>query len=80
MNQGRGALLQGDCLDLLPRLVQEPADRFDLVYVDPPFNAGGVRGARTGSGQRSQGTPAYRDSWGGIDAFLQKRAPKWNDS
>jgi site-specific DNA-methyltransferase (adenine-specific) len=50
--------------------------RFDLIYVDPPFNAGGVRGARARSGERIHGKTAYRDSWGGLDAFLAMLEPR----
>ena len=34
----RGLLLHGDCLTLVPTLPR--SERFDLVYVDPPFNTG----------------------------------------
>jgi site-specific DNA-methyltransferase (adenine-specific) len=70
---GRGALLHGDCLELLPTLSRAA---FDLVYVDPPFNAGGTRGARLEPGERARGTAAYRDSWGGIEAFLAMLEPR----
>lgn len=68
-----GVLLEGDCLELLPTLAADP---FDLAYVDPPFNAGGVRGARRGQGDRAQGDAAYRDAWGGLDAFLEMLEPR----
>ncbi len=71
----RGALLAGDCLEVLPNLAREKA-RFDLVYVDPPFNAGGERKARTGTGERARGTAAYVDAWGGIEAFLAMLEPR----
>ena len=76
MSRAGGVLLEGDCLELVSKLVRGPSERFDLVYVDPPFNAGGVRGARIGSGQRARGAPAYRDSWGGIEAFLHMLEPR----
>jgi site-specific DNA-methyltransferase (adenine-specific) len=69
-------VLEGDCLELLPTLVRTDRDRFDLVYVDPPFNTGGKHGARQGKGARVQGLPAYRDAWGGLDAFLAMLAPR----
>jgi site-specific DNA-methyltransferase (adenine-specific) len=71
----RGVLLAGDCLTVLQELAAEKA-RFDLVYVDPPFNAGGERKARTGPGERVRGTAAYVDAWGGIDAFLAMLEPR----
>lgn len=70
----RGVLCEGDCLDLVPALAR--GGKFDLVYVDPPFNAGGVRAAREGRGDRSRGAAAYRDSWGGIEAFLAMLEPR----
>ncbi len=72
----RGKLVLGDCLDVLPTLVRTAADRFDLVYADPPFNAGGKRGARAGTGERARGTTAYTDEWGGLDAFLAMLEPR----
>jgi site-specific DNA-methyltransferase (adenine-specific) len=72
----RGTLLLGDCLEQLPLLVASGKDRFDLVYVDPPFNAGGQRGARLGSGDRGKGPRAYADSWGGLPAFLAMLEPR----
>src|SRR6185436_15907320 len=76
VSERRGVLLQGDCLELIPRLVRKAADRFDLVYVDPPFNAGGRRAARTCAGARIDGPEAYRDAWGGIGAFLEMLEPR----
>ena len=71
---GRGELLRGDCLEVLntgrvSRLV-------DLAYLDPPFNAGGERGARQKQGERVNGKLAYRDAWGGLDAFLTMLEPR----
>jgi site-specific DNA-methyltransferase (adenine-specific) len=69
-------LLHGDCLEQLPRVVTKKRERFDLIYVDPPFNAGGKRRARQKTGQRSQGEHAYTDAWGGIDAFVEMLEPR----
>jgi site-specific DNA-methyltransferase (adenine-specific) len=71
-----GVLLHGDCLELLSSLVKSPRDRFDLVYVDPPFNAGGERGARAERGERARGQAAYKDAWGGIERFLSMLQPR----
>jgi site-specific DNA-methyltransferase (adenine-specific) len=68
----RGELWLGDCLEVLPSV----PGAFDLVYVDPPFNAGGERGARGDNGTRAQGQAAYADSWGGIDGFLAMLTPR----
>ena len=70
------SILQGDCLEVLPTLVPRAEARFDLIYVDPPFNAGGTRRRREQRGERAQGPAAYRDAWGGIDAFLEMLAPR----
>jgi site-specific DNA-methyltransferase (adenine-specific) len=71
---GRGRLLRGDCLRLLGELDQ--GAKFDLAYVDPPFNAGGARGARQNQGERVAGKLAYRDAWGGLDGFLGMLEPR----
>jgi len=71
---GHGLLTHGDCLEVLPKL--GAAGLFDLVYFDPPFNAGGERGARQKTGERVHGKLAYRDAWGGLDAFLAMLEPR----
>jgi site-specific DNA-methyltransferase (adenine-specific) len=68
-------LLEGDCLELVPALIAQ-GGCFELVYIDPPFNAGGSRSARVGAGARVHGDRAYRDAWGGIDAFLRMLEPR----
>jgi site-specific DNA-methyltransferase (adenine-specific) len=68
-------VLHGDCSTEIARAVGR-AGPFDLVYVDPPFNAGGTRGAREGKGSRAQGRAAYSDAWGGLDAFLAFLEPR----
>lgn len=65
----------GDCLDVCERLANEGA-RFSLVYGDPPYNAGGTRGARLGKGERAHGEPAYADTWGGLEGFLTMLEPR----
>jgi site-specific DNA-methyltransferase (adenine-specific) len=74
MREGR--VLRGDCLACIPKLVAKKSDRFDLIYVDPPFNAGGRRRARQKTGNRSTGAMAYDDAWGGIDAFVEMLTPR----
>ena len=69
----RGALLEGDCLEQLPTLGRQ---RFDLVYVDPPFNTGFAHRARRTQGARVHGALAYDDAWGGLDAFLAMLEPR----
>jgi len=69
-------LLQGDCLGLLSELDPDLCGHFDLAYMDPPFNAGGERGARQKKGERASGELAYKDAWGGLDAFLAMLEPR----
>ena len=68
-------VLEGDCLTRIADAVSLQGP-FDLVYVDPPFNAGGTRGAREGRGHRVSGRAAYTDAWGGLDAFLGVLEPR----
>jgi site-specific DNA-methyltransferase (adenine-specific) len=70
-----GQLLLGDCLGVLPLLAADGA-RFELAYVDPPFNTGKAHSARVGGGARGAGSPAYDDSWGGLDGFLSMLEPR----
>lgn len=65
----------GDCLEGIAHLTRTTGP-FDLIYVDPPYNAGGTRAARQGEGQRSEGVAAYKDAWGGLDGFLEMFAPR----
>jgi site-specific DNA-methyltransferase (adenine-specific) len=71
-----GALYQGDCREILPVIASSEQGSFDLVYADPPFNAGGKRGARESTGARATGNTAYSDSWGGIEGFLSMLEPR----
>lgn len=73
---GRGQLLHGDCLPLLSELDRDLHGHFDLAYMDPPFNAGGERGARQKRGERVSGALAYKDAWGGLPAFLAMLEPR----
>lgn len=70
----KSGLHAGDCLDVLPTLIGKA--EVDLVYWDPPFAAGGTRGARAGKGERLNGEAAYHDAWGGIDAWLEMMRPR----
>jgi site-specific DNA-methyltransferase (adenine-specific) len=70
------SVVHGDCLEVLPTLLEQGHGAFDLIYADPPFNAGGTRRARLKLGDRSQGTRVYRDHWGGIDGFLEMIEPR----
>ena len=68
-------LVHGDCLLGIAQALQARGP-FDLIYVDPPYNAGGTRGARQGRGERSAGIAAYKDAWGGLDNFLEMFRPR----
>ena len=54
-------ILEGDNLDVLPRL---PDGAFDVVYIDPPFNTGKVQALHAG---------AYEDAFGDYVGFLRPR-------
>jgi site-specific DNA-methyltransferase (adenine-specific) len=69
-------ILRGDCLEVVPRLVEGAHHRFDLIYLDPPFNTGGRHGVRQGQGERARGHEAYRDAWGGLDEFILMLEPR----
>src|SRR5690606_18692209 len=73
--KGPEPLFFGDCLDGIPTQTKHFGP-FDLIYVDPPYNAGGTRGARKGEGHRSEGALAYKDAWGGLDGFLAMFEPR----
>lgn len=69
-------VIEADCLQHLPA-VAASGQRFDLIYVDPPFNAGGKRRARLARGvERAHGTLAYSDHFGSVDAFIQMLEPR----
>ncbi len=76
--ESAGLLIQGH----LPEIGEELLSRFggtvQMVYLDPPFNTGkrfdmrmrvGERGYRTGS--PSLELMAYKDEWGGREAYLR---------
>jgi site-specific DNA-methyltransferase (adenine-specific) len=69
-------VILGDCLEAIPDVLSRTGRAFDLVYVDPPFNAGGSRRARRGAGARATGPLAYDDAWGGLDTFLSMLEPR----
>jgi len=71
-----GELWLGDCLAILRNLRQTSLARFDLAYLDPPFNTGKVHSARVNGGQRESGSAAYDDSWGGLTGFLAMFEPR----
>ncbi len=69
-------VILADCLPCLTDLAAS-GQRFDLVYVDPPFNAGGKRRARLEPGvARANGTLAYTDHFGSADEFVEMLAPR----
>lgn len=69
-------IFEADCLAQLPELAASGA-LFDLIYADPPFNAGGNRRARLASGvERARGTLAYHDHFGNVDAFIEMLEPR----
>jgi site-specific DNA-methyltransferase (adenine-specific) len=71
-----GTLALGDCLTLLPALVTKASDRFDLAYVDPPFNSRALEGVRRGRGARATGARAYADTFTSVEVFLEMLGPR----
>lgn len=76
LSSAAGTLALGDCLALLPALVTKPSERFDLVYVDPPFNTRAHHGVRRGRGARASGARAYADTFTTVDTFLAMLGPR----
>jgi site-specific DNA-methyltransferase (adenine-specific) len=74
LSAAESAVHHGDCLELVPKLAR--SHKFDLAYADPPFNAGGKRSARVGTGERVRGEHAYDDAWSTIDDFLRMLEPR----
>ncbi len=79
----RGALFDGDCMDLLTRLRD---DCVDTVFADPPFNLGKKYGKRTNDARRDDEYVAWCEFWltecvrvlrpGG--ALFVYNLPRWN--
>ena len=75
--ESRLQVLEGDCLERLAEIAVGRSRLFDLVYLDPPFNAGGTRKARlAASGERANGTPAYVDHFGDVSSFIEMLEPR----
>jgi site-specific DNA-methyltransferase (adenine-specific) len=76
LSNAAGSLALGDCLTLLPALVSKASERFDLVYLDPPFNTRAHHGVRRGRGARASGDRAYADTFTTVDSFLEMLGPR----
>lgn len=57
-------IVLGDCLPVLKTM---PANRIDLVYLDPPFNTGKIHAATNGH---------YRDCWPDLRTYLDFMRPR----
>ncbi|MDP9150770.1 MAG: site-specific DNA-methyltransferase [Myxococcota bacterium] len=73
-------LIRSDALHLQ---THAPANAAQLVYLDPPFGAGGTWGARprgpacaTGERARRNGPVAYTDRWSSIEAYVHWLEPR----
>jgi site-specific DNA-methyltransferase (adenine-specific) len=75
VNELKRRIKNGDCLDRIAD-VRAQFGQFELIYIDPPFNAGGTRKARGQVGERAVGEHAYVDFWGGLDAFMAMLVPR----
>lgn len=72
----RNQLVWGDNLPVMEALLSEFRGKVDLVYLDPPFDAGHDFTAELPLGNNGKGTTvstrAFRDTWGvGPDSYLQ---------
>ena len=87
-DEWRNKLIWGDNLLVMASLMEEYAGKVDLIYIDPPFNAGRnfkhslyldaeiatVQSAKTESLIQ---TKAYYDTWGkGLDSYLKMLADR----
>jgi DNA modification methylase len=61
---GIDLVILGDCLDVLTAM---PTERFDLAYLDPPFNTGKTQTATHGE---------YADRWDDIESYLAFMRPR----
>lgn len=69
-------VVEGDCLARLTDALALLGGPPELVYLDPPFGAGGTRRARGARGARAEGEAAYGDAWGGVDQLLTMLEPR----
>ncbi len=80
--QPRNRLILGDNLAVMAALLPEYAERFDVIYADPPFFTRQRFKARTGYGEDSrkphtwQLTDGYADTWPSLDAYLAFLYPR----
>lgn len=81
----RNKLLWGDNLLVMGALLEQCADKIDLIYIDPPFATGAdfVFATPIGDGEPAAARrqpvieeKAYRDTWGrGLSAYLSMLWP-----
>ena len=77
-SEWRNRLIWGDKKYVLPALLDEFAGKVDLIYIDPPFNAGANFSLQVSIENESFikeasiiEQKAYRDTWGrGLDSYL----------
>ncbi|MGZ4438630.1 MAG: DNA methyltransferase, partial [Nocardioidaceae bacterium] len=62
LDDDRDVVVQADNMDVLPKL---PDGSFQLIYIDPPFNTGGVQQRRTTSSVREDADGGDRTGFGG---------------
>jgi adenine-specific DNA-methyltransferase len=77
----RNRLIWGDKKYVLPSLLPEFAGKVDLIYIDPPFNAGADFSYVSEIPESTDNftkepsvleQKAYRDTWGkGVDSYLR---------
>ncbi|MBE3590369.1 MAG: site-specific DNA-methyltransferase [Firmicutes bacterium] len=69
-------LLRGDNLEVMRRLAADPAERFHLIYLDPPFGTGQSFQERVRRREGFEAEPAYEDRWPDLEAYLDWLRPR----
>ena len=65
-----GTIYCGDCLTVLQSF---PAERVDLIYIDPPFHSGRSYEVLWGDVQEKR---AFEDRWGDVKRYLDYVRPR----
>jgi len=76
MDSWKNLLFKGDCLEIIQEKLQESKNKFNLIYIDPPFYSGTqyslkqrTRGNADEAGKLSE-TLTYNDKWESHQDYL----------
>jgi adenine specific DNA methylase Mod len=82
MDSWKNLLFRGDCLTIIHENLQEYRNKFDLIYIDPPFYSGTqyslkerTKGNSDDSGILSE-TDTYSDKWESHHEYLDFMKPR----